>query len=325
MFRACVAIPDERLLHRPPPAQSCTRRARLERVLRSRSSRTYLFAAQHDDQRPISVRFGTWSMPTCCVQSGGTTCQSRSPKTAVSVRDGFRRPSARQGTTAAVVWCTVPSAVLRGTSGPASPHTAEDCVDARGWWPEYVCQEGGGMNPKVLYVCGMLAPAAYIVMTIVGGALRPGYSHLSDTVSELLSPGSPNRPLLVFLQIIQSLLGFLFGYGVLQFVQGSEHTTTSGVIGAGMVAVAGVVTVGTAIFPQMLGARQRLSRARSTRSSLVLGVLLPLSILSMLLLGVWSRQTGILPGFGTYSFVTVGITVLLADRVARRWERRSWG
>ena len=52
------------------------------------------------------------------------------------------------------------------------------------------------MNPKVLYVCGLLAPAAYIVMTIVGGALRPGYSHLSDTVSELLSPGSPNRPLL---------------------------------------------------------------------------------------------------------------------------------
>ena len=166
------------------------------------------------------------------------------------------------------------------------------------------------MNPKVLYVCGMLAPAAYIVMTIVGGALRPGYSHLSDTVSELLSPGSPNRPLLVILQIVQALLGGLFGYGVLRFVRGSEHSTPSGVIEAGMIAVTGVVTVATAIFPQdAWGAPATLPG--QIHKILVLGVLLPLSILSMLLLGVWSRQTGVLPGFGTYSFVTVGITVLL--------------
>ena len=44
---------------------------------------------------------------------------------------------------------------------------------------------------------------------------------------------------------------------------------------------------------------------------LVFGVLLPFTILSMLLIGIWFSRAGIFPGFGTYSFITVAAVILL--------------
>ena len=74
------------------------------------------------------------------------------------------------------------------------------------------------MNLKILYLCGMLVPFIYIFMYVIGGALRPGYSHLSDSVSELLSPGAPNKLFLDILNFTFALLYTLFGIGVFQFV-----------------------------------------------------------------------------------------------------------
>ena len=88
------------------------------------------------------------------------------------------------------------------------------------------------MDKKIFFVCGMLFPIVYIIMTILGGALRPGYSHIADTVSELLSPGAPNKPLLMVFQITHALMGSLFGTGLLLFVRSSDHNTTLGRIGA---------------------------------------------------------------------------------------------
>lgn len=74
------------------------------------------------------------------------------------------------------------------------------------------------MNQKIFSVFGMLVPPVYIFMYILGGALRPGYSHISDSVSELLSPGAPNKSLLDVVNGIFALLYTLFGIGVLQFI-----------------------------------------------------------------------------------------------------------
>lgn len=49
------------------------------------------------------------------------------------------------------------------------------------------------MKLRFQALCGMLAPLWFIAMTIFGGALRPGYSYVSNTISELFSPGSPNK------------------------------------------------------------------------------------------------------------------------------------
>jgi hypothetical protein len=74
-------------------------------------------------------------------------------------------------------------------------------------------------------MCGVIAPVIFVFMTILGGAIRPGYSHISEPVSELLSPGAPNKLLLDTLHTVYALLLALFGIGMLQLVRGSGQST----------------------------------------------------------------------------------------------------
>jgi hypothetical protein len=165
------------------------------------------------------------------------------------------------------------------------------------------------MDRKLFCLAGMLVPFTYIFMYILGGALRPGYSHLADSVSELLSPGSPNKPLLDSITIIFAIFYTLFGIGVLQFVLSSEYNTLLGRIGAGLIIAVGVASIGSAIFPQ---------DATGTPATLpgklhlifVFGFQIPGAILSTLLIGIWLKQTGIYPGFAIYSFISTGAIVL---------------
>ena len=166
------------------------------------------------------------------------------------------------------------------------------------------------MVRKVLLVCGMLVPAMYIFLYVLGGALRPGYSHISDSVSELLSPGAPNKPLLTTIQLVYALLHVAFGIGVLQFIQASEHSALVGKIGAWLIVAVGVATVGTAIFPQDATGTSATTPGQ-IHKILVFGALVPFSILSTLLVGIWLSRAPIYPGFATYSFVTVGAIVVM--------------
>lgn len=165
------------------------------------------------------------------------------------------------------------------------------------------------MTLRILSLCGMLSPVIYVFMTVLGGALRPGYSHISDTVSELFSPGSPNKRLLDALSMSTAVLNLLFGVGVLQFVRGSEFSELAGWIGAGLIIATGVVNIFTAtVFPQdAWGAPPTFP---GQMHKILVGVLALLSILSTLLLGIWLKRAEIFPGFGTYSFVTVAIIIL---------------
>ena len=106
------------------------------------------------------------------------------------------------------------------------------------------------MNQKILYLCGMLVPLVYFFMYVLGGMLRPGYSHLTESVSELLSPGSPNKSVLDIINIIFAMFYTVFGIGVFLFVLSSEHNTLLGRIGAGLIIVVGLASIGSAIFPQ---------------------------------------------------------------------------
>ena len=166
------------------------------------------------------------------------------------------------------------------------------------------------MNRKLFFICGMLIPFTYIFMYVLGGALRPGYNHILDSVSELLSPGAPNRSLITIIDLIYGLLHILFGIGVLQFIRGGEHNAPIGNIGAWMIIGAGVAIIGTAIFPQdAMGTPATIPG--KIHLILVFGALLPFSILSTLLIGIWAHRTGIFPGFAVYTFVSVGAIVLL--------------
>ena len=165
------------------------------------------------------------------------------------------------------------------------------------------------MNRRFLVICGVIAPLLFVFTAILGGAIRPGYSHLSDTVSELFSPGSPNKPLLDALHTVFALLLVLFGIGVLKFVQQSKQPTRLGIIGAFLFIVMGLFSVTTAtIFPQdAWGAPPTFAGEMHILLSGVVGLL---SLLSICLMGIWFNQANIFPGFGTYSFITIGAVVL---------------
>lgn len=162
---------------------------------------------------------------------------------------------------------------------------------------------------KLLLFCGMLVPVLYILLYVVGGALRPGYSHLSESVSELLSPGAPNKSLLDVFNFTFALAYTIFGVGVLQFVLGNEHNALIGRIGAGLIIAVGLASIGSAIFPQDATGTE-LTVPGILHMVFVFGVQIPGAILSTLLVGIWFKRTGIFPGFTVYSYVSAGIIVL---------------
>lgn len=165
------------------------------------------------------------------------------------------------------------------------------------------------MNWKILYLCGMLLPFIYIFMYLLGGALIPRYNQISDSVSELLSPGAPNGKLLDILNIAFALLYLLFGIGVFRYVIGSDHNAMVGRIGAGMIIAVGVASVGSAIFPQDATGSSR-TLPGTLHLIFVFGFQILGAILSTLLLGIWMNQANIFPGFVTYSFISTGAIVL---------------
>jgi hypothetical protein len=165
------------------------------------------------------------------------------------------------------------------------------------------------MKQRLLYMCGMLAPLWFVFMTILGGALRPGYSHLSDTISELFSPGSPNKLFLDILHTIFTLLLIMFGIGMLHFFRATNASARTGSIGAWLFTAMGCVSVTTAaIFPQdAWGSTPTFAGEMHIRMSGVVGLL---SVFAMLFIGIWFIRSKSSPGFGIYSFITIGVVIL---------------
>jgi hypothetical protein len=165
------------------------------------------------------------------------------------------------------------------------------------------------MKARFFSLCGLFAPILFSFTAILGGALRPGYSHLADTVSELFSPGSPNKPLLDTLHTIYALLLICFGVGILQYVRRVTPTTRSGTVGAWLYIVMGAVSVTTAtIFPQ--DAWGTPPTFPGQMHMIMHGVISILSMGSMLLIGHWFHQAELSSGFQTYSILTVGVAIL---------------
>jgi hypothetical protein len=78
-----------------------------------------------------------------------------------------------------------------------------------------------------------------------------------------------------------------------------------------MIIAVGIATIGTAIFPQDASGTE-LTTAGMLHAILVFGVLVPFTIISTLLIGIWLRQAGIFPWFRTYSIITIVASIALA-------------
>ena len=70
------------------------------------------------------------------------------------------------------------------------------------------------MNLKVISLFGIIAPIIFIITIIVGGVITSGYSHLSQSVSELVMSGAPNKLYLDIPFSINYVLSCIFGFGL---------------------------------------------------------------------------------------------------------------
>jgi len=159
---------------------------------------------------------------------------------------------------------------------------------------------------------GAAASVVYVLAVVLGGLLRPGYSHVSQAVSELIEVGAPNKGILDPLFMTYNVLTAVFAVGVFQARasrgRGALATATAAVL---MVeAVVGFVTV---FFPEDVPG------TAATAAGVVHILLASLSSLStmaaILLVFLWLRNTAGGEGYAAYSLVTL-VVVFITGGVA---------
>ena len=79
---------------------------------------------------------------------------------------------------------------------------------------------------QILAICGMLSPIVYTLMWILGGFLRPDYSHIRDDISSLFAVDAPNRKLMQSFIIVSSVLLFVFYLGLHEGIPNGVGSTT---------------------------------------------------------------------------------------------------
>jgi len=151
-------------------------------------------------------------------------------------------------------------------------------------------------------------------MTIVGGEMRPGYSHTYHAVSELLEAGAPNKLLLDNLLSLSNILGVLFGFGIFKLVQKSQTKRLAGVLGAASIIVIGVLGLLTALFFPMDPRNVSLTFP-GLMHLITVGVMSILSITATFLLASWLKIQTDYSKYGTYSYISA-IIILLSGILA---------
>lgn len=167
------------------------------------------------------------------------------------------------------------------------------------------------MTRKHLILGGALAAAVYVLAVVVGGAIRPGYSHVSQFVSELITADAPNAALLNVMFATYNVLTAAFAWALLRNVRAGEpnRRTNLGIAGAALLAAEGLFGLLTLFFPQdPVG-------APVTPTGIIHIVLAGLSALTtmaaMLLLGMWFRAVPALRAYGIYSFASAAFVFVL--------------
>lgn len=93
---------------------------------------------------------------------------------------------------------------------------------------------------------GIAAPFWLMAVVVLFGALRPGYSHVGQTISELAEVGTPNStPVVILAFFVTGALIAEFGYGMMRAF-GSGGTLTRAAL---PIALVGLGWVGAGVFP----------------------------------------------------------------------------
>lgn len=98
------------------------------------------------------------------------------------------------------------------------------------------------ISQRALAASGLIAPVVFTILTIVAGALTPGYSHAALFISNLGEVGAATAPLQNLAFILTGLLVIAFAVGFHRGMPGESRS------GPAFVVVAGIGLAGTGIF-----------------------------------------------------------------------------
>lgn len=162
---------------------------------------------------------------------------------------------------------------------------------------------------KLLVLSGTLAPVVYVGTVILGGILRPEYSHVGQAISELVAAGAPNKPLLSALFIVYNTLCGAFGIGLLLHVRRSSAPKTSGTIGAvSLIAVGFTGLLLELFFPQDPGGPA--VTLAGTMHIILAGVAALGSMAAIAATGLWFRNAKATRYYTVYSLVTCAVVFI---------------
>jgi hypothetical membrane protein len=173
------------------------------------------------------------------------------------------------------------------------------------------------MRNKIFLLCGILAPVVYVLTVFVGGVFTPGYSHVSQYVSELIQTGAPKKIILGPLFALYNVLVILFGIGLFQYVKSVQKHERKlvGILGALTLVIEGLAGLLTLFFPQdPIGSQ---ITTTGTMHIILASVSSLTTMLSMLLLGLWFRTIPALHGVGLYSLVFLAVVFVSGGFAAR--------
>jgi len=159
---------------------------------------------------------------------------------------------------------------------------------------------------KLLMLCGISAAVVYVGTVILGGLLRPGYSHISMAISELVADGAPDRALLSWLFLVYNALLTVFGIGLFLKTNSPSRGRVSGIIGSlalMLVGIAGILM--ELIFPQEPGGTA--TTFAGTMHFVMAGIASIGTMVAILSLGRWFRNFPDLKGYVTYSVISVSV------------------
>jgi len=161
------------------------------------------------------------------------------------------------------------------------------------------------MKLMMFSIFGIIAPLFYIIPTIVGGLLRPGYSHLTNSVSDLLASGAPNKIYLVIPFTFYPIFVSIFGFGLFAVLRSrpSPLNSLTGLIGfiliGASMGILGILTM--TIFPQ--DAHGTAMTTPGLMHLILVGIQAISAIAAILLIGLWFKSNG-LTGYFIYSIIS---------------------
>lgn len=166
-------------------------------------------------------------------------------------------------------------------------------------------------NPTALglIIAGLLAPLAFAATTFVGAAIRPGYSHVSNAVSELVETGAPHRTGLNWAFLAYNLFTVAFGVG-LTIIAGNRTVMLSG----WFVAVAGIL--GAIMWPFPMDRIGTPATTRGRGHLILAGLVSLVTMAAILTFAIGSATISGWEGFSVYSYVSFGVVALTGAAAA---------